>query len=40
MAPVFWDRKEMLRMEFMQQGTIITPEVYRETHKKKLHGAI
>jgi hypothetical protein len=34
MATVFWDRKGMLTMEFMQQGTTITSEAYCETLKK------
>jgi acyl-CoA thioesterase len=33
-ANVFWDRKGVLMVEFMQQGTIITSEVYCETLKK------
>jgi hypothetical protein len=33
MATVFWDRKGLLIVEFMQQGTTITSEVYRETLK-------
>jgi hypothetical protein len=36
MAAVFWDRKGVPMMEFMQQGTTITSEVYCET-QKKLH---
>jgi hypothetical protein len=39
MAAVFWDRKGVLMVEFMQQGTTITSEVYCET-LKKLHRAI
>jgi hypothetical protein len=35
-AAVFWDRKGLL-MEFMQQGTIITPEIYCETLKYCVH---
>jgi uncharacterized protein YbcV (DUF1398 family) len=31
---VFWDRKGMLVMEFMQQGTTITSEAYCKTLKK------
>jgi hypothetical protein len=38
-ATVFWDRKGALVVEFMQQGTTITSEVYCET-LKKLHRAI
>jgi hypothetical protein len=34
MAAVFWDRKGVLMMEFMQQGTTIKSEVYYETLKK------
>jgi hypothetical protein len=34
MAAVFWDRIEVLVVEFMQQGTTITSEVYSETLKK------
>jgi hypothetical protein len=33
MAAVFWDRKGVLMLEFMQQGTTITSEVYCETLK-------
>jgi transposase len=39
MATVFWDRKGVLMVEFMQQGTTLTSEVYCET-LKKLHRAI
>jgi hypothetical protein len=31
MATVFWDRKGVLMVEFMQQGTTITSEVYCKT---------
>jgi histone-lysine N-methyltransferase SETMAR len=31
MAAVFWDRKGALMVEIIQQGTIITSEVYCET---------
>jgi hypothetical protein len=31
MATVSWDRKGVLMIEFMQQGTTITSEVYCET---------
>jgi hypothetical protein len=31
MAAVFWDGKGVLMMEFMQQGTTITLEVYFKT---------
>jgi hypothetical protein len=34
MATVFWDRKGVLMVEFMQQGTITTSEDYYETQKK------
>jgi hypothetical protein len=34
METVFWDRKGVLLMEFMQQGTTIMPQVYCETLKK------
>jgi hypothetical protein len=34
MAAVFWDRKGVLIMEFMQQGTTITSEVYCRMLKK------
>jgi diphthamide synthase subunit DPH2 len=43
MATVFWDRKEVLMVEFMQQGTTIMSEVYCQTlkkKKKKMHKAI
>jgi hypothetical protein len=33
MATVFWDRKGVLMVEFMQQKTAITSEVYCETLK-------
>jgi hypothetical protein len=33
MATVFWDRKGVLMVEFMQQGTTVTPEVYCGTRK-------
>jgi histone-lysine N-methyltransferase SETMAR len=39
MATVFWDRKGVLMVEFMQQGTTIMSEVYCEM-LKKLHRAI
>jgi hypothetical protein len=39
MAAVFWDRKGVLLVEFMQQGTTVTSEVYCET-LKKMRGAI
>jgi histone-lysine N-methyltransferase SETMAR len=38
-STVFWDRKGVLMVEFMQQGTTIMLQVYRETIKK-LHAAI
>jgi hypothetical protein len=34
MAIVFWDRKGVTMMEFMQQGTTITSGVYCETLKE------
>jgi hypothetical protein len=34
MSAVFWDRREVLVVEFMQHGTTITSEVYCETLKK------
>jgi hypothetical protein len=34
MATVFWDRKGVQMVEFMQQGTTITSQVYCETLKK------
>jgi hypothetical protein len=34
MAVVFWDRKRVLMVEFMQQGITITSEVYCETLRK------
>jgi hypothetical protein len=34
MAPVFWDRKGVLMVEFIQKGTTITPKVYFETLNK------
>jgi len=39
MATVFWDRKGVLLIEFMEPGTTITSETYCET-LKKLHRAI
>jgi hypothetical protein len=39
MAAVFWNRKGMLMVKLMQQGTTITSEAYYET-VKKLHRAI
>jgi hypothetical protein len=30
----FWDRKGVLMVEFMQQGTILMPEVYCKGKKK------
>jgi hypothetical protein len=33
MAAVFWDRKGMLMVEFMQQGITIVSELYCETLK-------
>jgi hypothetical protein len=37
METVLWDRKRVLMVEFMHQGTTITSEVYCKT--LKLHGA-
>jgi hypothetical protein len=31
MATVFWDKKGVLMLEFMQQGATLTSEVYCET---------
>jgi hypothetical protein len=39
MEAVFWDKKEVLMMQFMQQRTTVTSEVYCET-LRKLHRAI
>jgi NADH pyrophosphatase NudC (nudix superfamily) len=39
MATVSWDRKQVLMVEFMQQGTAITSEVHFET-LEKLHRTI
>jgi hypothetical protein len=39
MAAVLWDRKGLLIMQFMQQGTTIMPDGYCET-LRKLHRAI
>jgi hypothetical protein len=36
MATVFWDRKRVLMVDFMQQGTTITSEVYCDTLKKNM----
>jgi glycine cleavage system protein P-like pyridoxal-binding family len=36
MATVFWDRRGVLIVEFMQQETTITLEAYCETLKKLL----
>jgi intergrase/recombinase len=33
MATVFWDRTEVLMVEFIQQETTITSQVYSETLK-------
>jgi hypothetical protein len=33
MATVFWDKKWVVMVEFMQEGTIITSDVYCETQK-------
>jgi hypothetical protein len=37
MTTVFWDRKRVLMVEFMQQGTTIMSEVYFETLEKTAH---
>jgi transposase len=34
MATVLWDRKGVMMVEFMQQGTTITSQVYSEALKK------
>jgi hypothetical protein len=34
MASIFWDRKGVVTVEFMQQGNTITSEMYCETLKK------
>jgi hypothetical protein len=39
MAVVFWDRKDVLMVEFMQQGTTITC-IAKHTEKEKLHTAL
>jgi hypothetical protein len=36
MATVFWDKKRVLVVEFMPEGTTITSEVHCETLKKLL----
>jgi hypothetical protein len=36
MSAVFWDRKGVLMVQFMQQGTTVTSEVYCETLKNCL----
>jgi hypothetical protein len=38
MATVFWDRKGVLMVEFMQQGTTVTSEVYCKTLKNNCVG--
>jgi hypothetical protein len=38
MEAVFWDRKGILIMQFMQQKATITSEVYYETLKKNCAG--
>jgi hypothetical protein len=40
MAAVFLDRKRVMMVEFMQQGTTILSEVYCMQNNKKLHRAI
>jgi hypothetical protein len=39
MAAIFWNRKGVLMVEFVQEGTTIASEVYCKT-LKKLHWAI
>jgi hypothetical protein len=34
MAAVFWDRKQVLMLEFMQQGTAVTLEMHCQTPKE------
>jgi hypothetical protein len=36
MATVFWDRKGVLMVEFMQKGTTLTSEVYCEVLKNSI----
>jgi hypothetical protein len=36
MTSVFWDKKRVLVVEFMQEGTTIMSQVYCETPKKLL----
>jgi hypothetical protein len=38
MATVFGDRKDVLMVEFMQQGTTITSELYCKTQKQTAKG--
>jgi transposase len=40
MITVFWDRKGVLMVEFMQQEITMTSEVYCLRNTKKLHRAI
>jgi hypothetical protein len=40
MAAVFWDRKGVLMVEFMQQETTITPQVYCKTLKRTAYRVI
>jgi hypothetical protein len=40
MAAVFWDRKGVRMVEFMQQGIKITSELYCETLKKNCIGPV
>jgi histone-lysine N-methyltransferase SETMAR len=40
MATVFWDRKGVLMVEFMQQGTTVNSEVYCETLNNCIVSAI
>jgi hypothetical protein len=40
MTDVFWDRKEVLMVEFMQQRTIIMSQMHCETLKNCVEPAI
>jgi hypothetical protein len=40
MATVFWDRKGVLMVEFMEQGATITSEVFCETLRKLLRACL
>jgi hypothetical protein len=39
MEPIFWDRKRVFMVEFIKQGTTITPEVRCES-LKQLRGTV